>query len=172
MDLWLAAALVDLVLDPAADLRPAETQPRPRTARDRAPGDSGPPTSDPSDRSADAGDPKAGRPPDAAGDRAGRPAVGTVITVTIPIDSLAGLTDDPGVINGFGVIPAEDARRLAAGDARWRHVLTCRPAEPSSTSAPCPTGHPPRSPGTSASATAPADSPAAPSPPPNATSTT
>jgi len=49
-----------------------------------------------------------------------------VITVTIPIDSLAGLTDAPGIISGFGVIPAEDARRLGAGDARWRHVLTCR----------------------------------------------
>ena len=50
----------------------------------------------------------------------------TVITVTIPVDSLAGLTDAPGVINGFGAIPAADARRLAAGDSRWRHVLTCR----------------------------------------------
>jgi hypothetical protein len=49
-----------------------------------------------------------------------------VINVTIPIESLAGLSEDPGVINGFGVIPAEVARRLAAGDARWRHVLTCR----------------------------------------------
>ncbi len=55
-----------------------------------------------------------------------RPRADTIITVTIPVDSLAGFGDEPGVINGFGVIPAEDARRLAAGDARWRHVLTCR----------------------------------------------
>ena len=47
-------------------------------------------------------------------------------TSPIPIDSLAGLSDLPGVINGFGAIPAEDARRLAAGDSRWRHVLTCQ----------------------------------------------
>jgi hypothetical protein len=90
LDLWLAAALVDLVLDP-------------RTNAD---------TADPvvvSD-----------------GTRSRRARVDSVITVTIPIDSLAGLTESPGVINGFGAIPAADARRLAAGDARWRHVLTCR----------------------------------------------
>ncbi len=91
MDIWLAAAFVDLVLDPRAGAREAD-----------APGVS------------DGG--KVGR----------RTSVGTVITVTIPVDSLAGLTDSPGVINGFGAIPAADARRLAAGDARWRHVLTCR----------------------------------------------
>ena len=53
-------------------------------------------------------------------------SVNTVINVTIPVDSLAGLCDEPGVLNGFGVIPAETARRLAAGDTRWRHILTCR----------------------------------------------
>ena len=59
-----------------------------------------------------------------AASAAGRAA--TVVNVTIPIDSLAGLTDAPGILNGFGVIPAEVARRLAAGDARWRHILTSR----------------------------------------------
>jgi hypothetical protein len=49
-----------------------------------------------------------------------------VINVTIPVASLAGLSDAPATIGGFGVLPAEDARLLAAGDARWRHVLTCR----------------------------------------------
>ncbi len=90
LDLWLAAALVDLILDPRACAGTVD--------------------------------------PVAVSDRArSRPArVDTAITVTIPIDSLAGLTDSPGVINGFGAIPAADARRLAAGDARWRHVLTCR----------------------------------------------
>jgi hypothetical protein len=52
--------------------------------------------------------------------------VQTVVNVTIPITSLAGLSDEPGVLNGFGAIPADTARRLAGGDARWRHVLTCR----------------------------------------------
>ena len=56
----------------------------------------------------------------------GRPRVDTVINVTIPIQSLAGLTDQPGVLNGFGIIPADTARRLAGGDTRWRHILTCR----------------------------------------------
>jgi hypothetical protein len=55
----------------------------------------------------------------------GTPA-GTVINVTIPVTSLAGLGNEPGELNGFGIIPAEVARRLAAGDARWRHILTCR----------------------------------------------
>jgi hypothetical protein len=98
LDLWLAAALVDLVLHPGPN----------------------------------ACTPDGGTAPGAAGGAGGGaavrrgPRVDTVITVTIPVDSLAGLTDAPGVINGFGVIPAADARRLAAGDARWRHVLTCR----------------------------------------------
>jgi hypothetical protein len=61
-------------------------------------------------------------PPRAAGAR----GMQTVVHVTIPVTSLAGLDDEPGVLNGFGVIPADTARRLAAGDARWRHVLTCR----------------------------------------------
>jgi hypothetical protein len=100
LDLWLASALVDLILQPrAGDCSACRgtggTADRPGTGAQDAPVRRG-------------------------------PRVDTVITVTIPVDSLAGLTDAPGVINGFGVIPAEDARRLAAGDARWRHVLTCR----------------------------------------------
>lgn len=46
------------------------------------------------------------------------------VNVTIPVDSLAGLSDMPGEVSGYGVLPAEVARRLAAGDARWRGVLT------------------------------------------------
>jgi hypothetical protein len=56
----------------------------------------------------------------------GGPAGSTHINVTIPIESLAGLADAPGQVSGYGVIPAEVARRLAGGDARWRHVLTQR----------------------------------------------
>lgn len=52
-----------------------------------------------------------------------RGRVSAVINVTIPVDSLAGLVDTPGTVSGFGVLPADVARRLAAGDARWRHVL-------------------------------------------------
>ena len=46
--------------------------------------------------------------------------------MTIPIDSLAGLSDTPGTLSGFGVLPADLVRRLAAGDTRWRHILTDR----------------------------------------------
>ena len=53
-------------------------------------------------------------------------AVSTQINVTIPIDSLAGLSDTPGTLSGFGVLPADLVRRLAAGDTRWRHILTDR----------------------------------------------
>jgi hypothetical protein len=91
LDLWMAAALVDLVLGPAG----------PHTCPTR-----------PDDATA---------PPHAR-----RAHVDTTITVTIPIDSLAGLTDHPATINGYGIIPADQARQLAAGDARWRHILTSR----------------------------------------------
>lgn len=93
LDLWLAAAFVDLVLGPAGS--------RADDARGhRADG------------------------PDLGGRR--RVQVDTTIVVTIAIESLVGLSDEPAMINGFGVIPAEDARLLAAGDARWRQVLTSR----------------------------------------------
>lgn len=50
--------------------------------------------------------------------------VDTVINVVISIESLAGLSDAPGDITGYGSIPVEVARRLAGADSRWRHVLT------------------------------------------------
>ncbi len=53
-------------------------------------------------------------------------AVTTQINVTIPIDSLAGLSETPGQLPGYGILPADLVRRLAAGDSRWRHVLTDR----------------------------------------------
>ncbi|HSO05536.1 MAG TPA: DUF222 domain-containing protein, partial [Candidatus Limnocylindrales bacterium] len=52
--------------------------------------------------------------------------VATQINVTIPIDSLAAIADTPGQLSGYGILPADLARRLAAGDSRWRHVLTDR----------------------------------------------
>jgi hypothetical protein len=108
LDAWLAAAFVDLVLWPAGGA--------PRHGN-RADG---------TQHGWGASDPRPGATPDSATGPQRAVRVDTVINVTIPIESLAGLSEDPGVINGFGVIPAEVARRLAAGDARWRHVLTCR----------------------------------------------
>ncbi len=52
--------------------------------------------------------------------------VSTQLNVTIPVDSLAGLSDSPGTVSGYGVIPADLARRLAGGDTRWRAVLVQR----------------------------------------------
>jgi hypothetical protein len=56
----------------------------------------------------------------------GEVTVATQINVTIPIDSLAGLADTPGMLSGYGILPADQVRRLAAGDTRWRHILTDR----------------------------------------------
>jgi hypothetical protein len=108
-DLRMADALVDLILTPTA----ASPVPGNRGAgHDAGLADAGP---------ADAGLTDAG-----AADGPGRVTVSTQINVTIPIDSLAGLTDTPGTLSGFGVLPADLVRRLAAGDTRWRHILTDR----------------------------------------------
>ncbi len=96
-DLWMAGALVDLVLGGGLAAEPCTAAPVAVAGGGEQLGSPGP----------------------------SRPRAETVVNVTIPIESLAGLSDAPGLINGFGVIPADAARRLAAGDARWRHVLTC-----------------------------------------------
>ena len=43
--------------------------------------------------------------------------------VIAPVGTLAGLINDPTELVGYGPIPAEVGRALAA-DARWRRVLT------------------------------------------------
>ena len=96
----------------------------------------------------------------------------TQITVMIPVESLAGLADTPGQLSDHGIIPADLARRLAPGDARWRHILTHR-----ITDAVLDVGRwsyrpPPRWPVMSDSAMAPVGSPAAWFPRRNSTSTT
>ncbi len=50
-------------------------------------------------------------------------ATGVEVTVTIPLQSLLGLADDPGEVPGLGPVPAGAARELAA-DATWRAWLT------------------------------------------------
>ena len=48
-----------------------------------------------------------------------------VINVTVPIQTLMGLTDDPGVMSGGSTIPAALARRLAQDpDSTWYRMLT------------------------------------------------
>lgn len=109
MPAWLAEALVDLVLGPGRTTRDCDAA--------RA-GESGALVVRANDQRMHPPWPLAGPP--------ARVDVQTQIVVTIPIDSLAGLSDQPGTINGFGVVPADVARRLAAGDARWRHIFVHR----------------------------------------------
>jgi len=52
-----------------------------------------------------------------------REYVTTEIQVIAPIGTLAGLDHDPAELVGYGPIPAQVGRALAA-DARWRRVLT------------------------------------------------
>jgi hypothetical protein len=45
------------------------------------------------------------------------------VNVTVPITTLAGISDEPGELAGFGPITAEAARRIAS-DATLRRLLT------------------------------------------------
>lgn len=56
--------------------------------------------------------------------RSRRPAQ-AVVHVTVPISTLMGVDDEPGDLAGHGTIPADLARRVAAGpDSVWRRLLT------------------------------------------------
>jgi hypothetical protein len=44
------------------------------------------------------------------------------VHVTIPIETLMGLTEDPGLLDGYGPIPADMARELAM-HGPWRGLL-------------------------------------------------
>jgi hypothetical protein len=46
------------------------------------------------------------------------------IVVTVPVFSLMGLTDEPAELEGYGPIPADAARTLAAGATSWVRLLT------------------------------------------------
>lgn len=48
---------------------------------------------------------------------------GVLIQATVGADILVGLSDRPAELEGYGPIPADVARRLAA-DATWRRILT------------------------------------------------
>jgi hypothetical protein len=45
------------------------------------------------------------------------------IEVVVPMSTLLGVDDDPAELSGYGPIPAEMARRIAA-DGTWRRLLT------------------------------------------------
>jgi hypothetical protein len=42
----------------------------------------------------------------------------------VPATTLAGVTDDPGILAGYGPVTAQACRELAATDATWRRVFT------------------------------------------------
>lgn len=46
-----------------------------------------------------------------------------VVHVTVPAATLTGFSEEPGLLAGFGAIPADQARAVAA-DGVWRRVLT------------------------------------------------
>ena len=49
--------------------------------------------------------------------------VNVQVRVTVPVGTLLGVQDEPGELAGYGPIPAEQARDIAA-DATWRRILT------------------------------------------------
>ena len=48
------------------------------------------------------------------------------VQVVVPVETLAGLAQEPDETVGYGPITAEHARALAEGDCRWRRLLTDR----------------------------------------------
>ncbi|WP_104168285.1 HNH endonuclease signature motif containing protein [Arthrobacter sp. SX1312] len=62
----------------------------------------------------------------AAGSSAGqgvRPSTAKIV-VTVPVFSLMGLTEEPAELEGYGPIPADAARHLAADATSWMRLLT------------------------------------------------
>lgn len=58
-----------------------------------------------------------------------------IINVTVPLETLAGLSDDPGQLSGGTVIPADLARAIATSEgATWFRLLTDPDGEPVSLS--------------------------------------
>ncbi|WP_181034290.1 DUF222 domain-containing protein [Arthrobacter sp. GMC3] len=52
------------------------------------------------------------------------PRIPAKVNVTIPFLTLLNLSEDPGHLDGYGPIPAEQARELAAGATSWHRILT------------------------------------------------
>jgi hypothetical protein len=57
------------------------------------------------------------------GDTKPTPTARPLIQVIVPASTLLGIDDDPAEIPGWGVIPADAARRIAA-DGTWQRILT------------------------------------------------
>jgi hypothetical protein len=55
---------------------------------------------------------------------ASNPAVGVAVAVTVPVLTLLGRGDEPGILDGYGPIDAQTARRLAAHAPSFMRILT------------------------------------------------
>jgi hypothetical protein len=55
---------------------------------------------------------------------ASSPAVGVAVAVTVPVLTLLGRGDEPGILDGYGPIDAQTARRLAAHAPSFMRILT------------------------------------------------
>jgi hypothetical protein len=53
------------------------------------------------------------------------PSVAALVTVTVPLETLQGLSEAPGEVGGFGLLDADDARDLAAAAARHPRTRWC-----------------------------------------------
>jgi hypothetical protein len=85
-----------------------------------SPGPDGGPASSPTGGPADAGaQPEPGRVPMPQPVNPGKP----LIQVIVPLTTLTGHTDHPGDLVGYGPIPADLAREIAA-DAVWKRLIT------------------------------------------------
>ena len=51
-------------------------------------------------------------------------SVGVLVRLTVPVQTILGLADAQGDIDGAGPIPASVARKLAAGAEIWERILT------------------------------------------------
>lgn len=70
---------------------------------------------------------RSGRPasvPDSADPTAALRPVQVDVTVTVPIMTLLGHGEEPAVIDGYGPIPLDAAKTLAAAAPSWRRILT------------------------------------------------
>jgi hypothetical protein len=88
----------------------------------RGPGGNGGPGSGPQPSGPAGADP--GGPAHPARADAG-PSVATMVTITVPFETLTGRSGTPGEAGGFGLVDAEDARDLVAAAARHPDTRWC-----------------------------------------------
>lgn len=123
MDARRADALVDLVFGSAG--RASANAGDHCTGSEGSPtdtGQAGPRQSDTTERAT----PDSARGDDLSGvRRSGRPAsrVHAQVRLTVPASMVLGLDDEPAYLAGYGYIPADAARELAA-DGVWRRIVT------------------------------------------------